>query len=163
MQYKITFEDGTEEMTQESNVKSDRLRIIAKAENDKEVLDAITEEAVKFVPPPPPPPPMDENTGVSVWQTVAVKEVDEDEEYDSHQKAVEDMYKLKASDEKVLLVCLCRMLSLFGCNFFVSHCTYLFRSCRSKAVYTVDPQEMYQIINRRLTKEYLLKMFPFKW
>lgn len=99
--YTISAEDGTEEVAEETNVKTDRLRMIADQELDRDVLDKIEEEK-KLNEPPPPPAPIDENTGVSVWQTVSVTVYDEEEAYESHQKAVEEMYSnTKEIDEKV--------------------------------------------------------------
>lgn len=101
VQYTITFEDATEEVVQEVNVKCDRLRLIAKEDVDQDVFTLMAEEK-QAAAPPPLPAPIDENTGISVWQTVSVNVVDEDEEYDAHQKVVEEMYKNNAQDENVI-------------------------------------------------------------
>lgn len=124
VQYKITLEDGSEETTQENGVKSDRLRMIANEEQDPEIFSTIAEEEKAVILPPPPPAPLDENTGVSVWQTVSVTVVNEDEDYESHKRAVEEMYSNKKVEEKVcidcLSFCLVRKHSLFF-SFTVHH------------------------------------------
>lgn len=96
MSYRITSPDGLEEMVQESGIRSDRLRLIAAEDEDLATSKNTAEE----------PPssvfqrqPVDENTGVSMWQTVSVKVVDEVQEYEEHQKAVEDMFSSAAKNE----------------------------------------------------------------
>lgn len=99
VQYTVQFEDGREELIHETNVRSDRLRLVASEELDQDILTAIaSEQTQKEI---AIPLQLDNNTGVSVWQTVSVNYVNEEEERKAYQQAVEEMYKNTAEDDKV--------------------------------------------------------------
>jgi hypothetical protein len=99
VQYTVQFDDGREELVHETNVRSDRLRLVASEELDQDILTAIaSEQTQKEI---AIPSQLDNNTGVSVWQTVSVNYVNEEEERKAHQQAVEEMYKNTAEDDKM--------------------------------------------------------------
>lgn len=78
-------EDGDQRVVEKA-IKSDRIRLVV----TNEQTYSIASKAAKVI---PTKPVINAATGLGGWQTVALREVDEEKERQEHEKAVEDMFK----------------------------------------------------------------------
>lgn len=79
---------GVSKSVTETGLKSDRFRIVA----DEKDLQGETNEAASIAGVPA-APKVDEYTGVGGWQTVTVREVDEEKEHEEYEKNIEAIRK----------------------------------------------------------------------
>lgn len=96
VEYSIPSPDGVDAKEFESDVRSDRLRIPSSEKGEGyQVYDSYTPA------PLPIKPVIQESTGLGGWQTVSVKVVDEEKEWEEHEAAIEAIRK----DQNDLVSC----------------------------------------------------------